>query len=102
VDLRCSPYSTNGGPASFCENEQYKHYFQCDARPGDACAEAPQPSADPNQDSWCCEFPCTRAESSDHRCPDGLRSFACDSDDPGIPAELGCEDSVDSFLICCS
>lgn len=100
-DLRCTPYSSGNGPSTFCEMAQYAHYFQCDAQPGDACVEAPHPSADPNQVAYCCDFPCVRYSVSDYRCLDDRHAYACDQDDPAIADQLGCVDGVDSYIICC-
>jgi hypothetical protein len=97
VYLRCTPYY-----GDLCKAAMYPNFFQCDARPGDACVVAPSPSPDPNQTVWCCQFGCVRGDPArDFRCMDGRSVFYCNPDAMVNPASLGCVAGGDSNEICC-
>lgn len=99
-DHRCATWS---GGEKWCPNADHPNMYACDDKPGDDCVQSSEPTPSKNQEVWCCSFPCVRSgASSDEWCTGAKKdSYICYGDVAEVAKQLGCDESSQSYLICC-
>ena len=98
LDAGCMLWS--GG--DYCPDAQHSNIFVCEVQPGGDCVESESPTPSPNHTIYCCSFVCHRSTPNmDGYCKDQAEGYMCYGESEEVAAELGCDPSSQSSLICC-
>jgi hypothetical protein len=98
---RCATWS--GGEGWCPAASEQPNMFVCDSQPAVDCIQSSEPTPSQNQEVWCCSNACVRAgDAADGWCtgakPD---AYSCYGDAAEVAAQLGCDRSSQSNIICC-